>query len=57
MRSLSAIPWYALAIFVAIVLFIEIGRRIGARHLASTPRARGPGSAPSKVRSSACWPC
>ncbi|WP_248803964.1 DUF4239 domain-containing protein [Pseudomonas sp. MWU13-2100] len=37
MRSLSAIPWYALAIFVAIVLFIEIGRRIGARHLALDP--------------------
>ncbi|NWE25658.1 DUF4239 domain-containing protein [Pseudomonas gingeri] len=37
MRSLAAIPLYALAIFIAIVLFIEIGRRIGTRHLAADP--------------------
>ncbi|KPA97811.1 hypothetical protein PF70_02078, partial [Pseudomonas asplenii] len=37
MRSLSAIPLYALLIFVAIVLFIEVGRRVGARHLAADP--------------------
>ncbi|WP_397459724.1 DUF4239 domain-containing protein [Pseudomonas asplenii] len=37
MRSLSAIPLYACLIFIAIVLFIEIGRRVGARHLAADP--------------------
>ncbi|KIH81224.1 hypothetical protein [Pseudomonas batumici] len=44
MHSLSAIPWYALAIFVAIVLFIEIGRRIGARHLALDPEGARTGT-------------
>ena len=44
MRSLSAIPWYALATFVAIVLFIEIGRRIGARHLALDPEGARTGT-------------
>ncbi|WP_338522333.1 DUF4239 domain-containing protein [Pseudomonas batumici] len=44
MHSLSAIPWYALAIFVAIVLFIEIGRRVGARHLALDPEGARTGT-------------
>lgn len=44
MYSLSAIPWFALAIFIAIVLFIEIGRRIGARHLALDPEGARTGT-------------
>jgi len=44
MRSLSAIPLYALAIFLAIVLFIEIGRRIGNHHLALDPEGARTGT-------------
>ncbi|MDB6442265.1 MULTISPECIES: DUF4239 domain-containing protein [unclassified Pseudomonas] len=37
MHSLTALPVYGFAIFIAIVLSIEAGRRIGNRHLALDP--------------------
>lgn len=37
MHSLTALPIYGLAIFIAIVLGIEAGRRVGNRHLAQDP--------------------
>ncbi|WP_434560436.1 DUF4239 domain-containing protein [Pseudomonas sp. Z5-35] len=37
MHSLTALPFYGLAIFIAIVLGIEVGRRVGNRHLAQDP--------------------
>ncbi|WP_260957604.1 bestrophin-like domain [Pseudomonas citri] len=37
MLSLTALPFYGLAIFIAIVLGIEAGRRVGNRHLALDP--------------------
>ncbi|MBD0683831.1 DUF4239 domain-containing protein [Pseudomonas sp. PSB18] len=37
MHALTVLPFYGVAIFIAIVLGIEAGRRIGNRHLAQDP--------------------
>jgi len=52
-----SISLVAVGLFAAMLLVLELGRRIGARRLAALPPARHGRSARSTAPCSRCWGC